>query len=81
MVNAKEWLRRAHSITRSLKKTMRRLNTLSDEYADARDAAYASDLLKEKIDNAYKTIVEKKETFCQMQAGGRRWCRTKKMQR
>ena len=81
MVNAKAWLRRVHSMTRSLKKTLRRLNTLSDEYEDARDAAFASDSLKEKIDNAYKTVLEKKKAFCQMQTGGRRWCRTKKMQR
>jgi len=62
MVNAKEWLRRAHSITRSLKKTMRRLDKLSEDYEDARDAAYASDALKEKIDRVYVQLMKGRQT-------------------
>jgi hypothetical protein len=41
---------------------MRRLDKLSEDYEDARDAAYASDALKEKIDRVYVQLMKGRQT-------------------
>lgn len=68
MVNAKEWVRRAYKLKARLRqaktrksglnRVMKNFDTLSNEYEDARDAAYASDALKARVDKVFTQLMK-----------------------
>ena len=66
------WMTLAAGMINPLDDLLHDFDIVSTEYADVRDAAFNNDELKEQIDTMYSTIVDKKNAFCQMQAGGKR---------
>ena len=66
------WMNLATEMINPLDDVIRNFEIVSEEYADVRDAAFNNDALKEQIDTLYTSIVNKKNEFCQMQAGGKR---------
>jgi hypothetical protein len=67
MVNADAWIRRAYLIKARLRQAktrksrlhriMKNFDTLANEYEDARNAAYASDKLKARIDTLFTQLM------------------------
>lgn len=66
------WMSLAAGMINPLDDLIYEFEIVSTEYADVRDAAFNNDALKEQIDTLYTSIVDKKNAFCQMQAGGKR---------
>ena len=68
MVNAKAWVRRAYTLKARLRqaktrksglhRVMKNFDTLANEYEDARNAAYASDALKARIDKVFTQLMK-----------------------
>ena len=59
MVNAKDWIRRASKLTKTMEAATKEVSALSDEYTDARA-------------DAYTDLVAEKKKVANLQAGGRK---------
>ena len=62
MVNAKEWVRRAYTVKSDMRRVMKAFDKVSNQYEDARDAAYASDALKARVDKAFTQLMKGRQT-------------------
>jgi len=72
MVNAKDWIRRASKLTKTMEAARKKFSALSDEYTEARDDAAANNSLKTAVDSAYTDLVTEKKKVANLQAGGRK---------
>jgi len=72
MVNAKDWIRRASKLTKTMEAAAKEFRALSDEYTDARADAAANNSLKTAVDSAYTDLVTEKKKVANIQAGGRK---------
>lgn len=71
MVNAREWTRRAKAVKRTIDQAIQGFESVSTDYADARDAAANNGALKEEVDAIYSALVDAKKQLNALQAGGR----------
>jgi len=72
MVNAKDWIRRASKLTKTMEAAAKEFVALSNDYSDARDDAAANNALKSAVDTAYSELVTEKKKVANQQAGGRK---------
>ena len=72
MVNAKDWIRRASKLTKTMEAAAKEFRALSDEYTEARADAAANNSLKTAVDSAYTDLVTEKKKVANLQAGGRK---------